>query len=63
MKGIAEIRYGSHLSDMFPARNGWTHDVLSPLLVNFALEYAIRRSQVIQDGLKSKWYTPAFDLC
>ena len=38
---------------MFPARNGWTKgDVLSPLLVNFALEYAMRRVQVIQDGLK-----------
>jgi len=38
---------------MFPARNGWTQgDVLSPLLVNFALEYAMRRVQVIQDGLK-----------
>ena len=41
------------MSDMFPARNGWTQgDVLSPLLVNFALEYAMRRVQVIQDGLK-----------
>ena len=41
-----------HLSDMLPSRNGWTQDVLSPLLVNFALEYAMRRVQVIQDGLK-----------
>jgi hypothetical protein len=41
-----------HLSDMLPSRNGWTQDVLSPLLVNFDLEYAMRRVQVIQDGLK-----------
>jgi hypothetical protein len=27
-------------------------DTLSPLLVNFALEYTIRRIQVNQDGLK-----------
>ena len=39
--------------DMFPIRNGLKlGDILSPLLFNFALDYAIRRVQVIQDGLK-----------
>jgi len=38
---------------MFPLRNGLKQgDALSPLLFNFPLEYAIRRVQVIQDGLK-----------
>ena len=46
-------RVGRHLSDMFPIRNGLKQGrALSPVLFNFALEYAIRRVQVIQDGLK-----------
>ena len=46
-------RVGKNLSDMFPIRNGLKQeDALSPLLFNFAFEYAIRRFQVNQDGLK-----------
>jgi hypothetical protein len=41
------------LCDRFPVRNGLKQgDVLSPLLFNYALEWAIRRVQVKQDGLK-----------
>jgi hypothetical protein len=45
---------GKHLSDMFPIRNGLEQGyALSPLLFNFALQYAISRDQLNQDGLKS----------
>jgi len=43
---------GKNLSEMFPFRNGLKQgDALSPLLFNFALEYAIMRVQAIQDSL------------
>jgi len=46
-------RVGKNVSDRFPIRNGLKQgDARSPMLFNFALEYAIRRVQVNQDGFK-----------
>jgi hypothetical protein len=40
----SDVRIGKHLSDSFPIQNGFKQgDALSPLLFNFALEYAIRK--------------------
>jgi hypothetical protein len=39
----SRVRVGKNLSDRFPIRNGLKRDALSPILFNFALEYAIRR--------------------
>ena len=49
----SRVWVGKNLSDMFPIRNGLKQgDASLPLLFNCAVEYAIRRVQVNQDGLK-----------
>jgi hypothetical protein len=49
----SKVRIGKHLSDSFPIQNGLKQgDALSPLLFNIASEYAIRKVQGKQVGLK-----------
>ena len=49
----SRVRVGKNVSDRFSIRNGLKQgDALSPMLSNFTLEYAIRKVQVNQDGLK-----------
>jgi len=49
----SRVRVGENFSDRFPIGNGLKQgDALSPMLFNFALEYAIRRVLVNQDGLQ-----------
>jgi len=49
----SRVRVGKHLSDMFPIKNSFLQgNALSPLLLISALDYAIIRVQVNDEGLK-----------
>jgi hypothetical protein len=49
----SKVRIGKHLSDSFHIQNGLKQeDVLTPLLFNLALQYAIRNVRENQMGLK-----------
>jgi hypothetical protein len=49
----SRVQVGKHLSDTFAVKIGLKQeDALLPLLLNFALEYAIRSIQATLEGLK-----------
>ena len=57
----SRVRVGKYLSQKFPIGNGLKQrEALLPLLIDFALEFVIRKVQVNQDGLK---LNGTFGLC
>jgi hypothetical protein len=60
----SKVHIGKHLSDNFLIQNGLKRgDALSPLLLNFSLEYAIREGPGKSGGTEIEWDTSAFGLC
>jgi hypothetical protein len=52
----SKVRISTHFSDSFPMQNGLKQgDAFPPLLFNFGLEYAIKKDQENQVGLKLSW--------
>jgi hypothetical protein len=63
-KTYSAVSVGKNLYDTFHVKNGLKHgDALSPLLFNFALEYAINEAPRETGRAEIEWNTSPFGLC